>query len=82
LAEITVDTTRKTLIIHDGTTAGGTPLSTLSFAQAAYDAANAEPDASPASRSAFATTLQCSAERGFCSAFKRAEERLTAAAGQ
>jgi hypothetical protein len=41
LAEITVDTTRQTLIIHDGTTAGGTPLSTLSFAQAAYDAANA-----------------------------------------
>jgi hypothetical protein len=28
VAEVTVDTTKKTLVVHDGTTAGGVPLAT------------------------------------------------------
>ena len=43
VAEITVDTDKKTLVIHDGSTAGGIPLAThanvtTSFATAAGDA--------------------------------------------
>lgn len=41
VAEITVDTQQKTITIHDGVTPGGTYLSTKSFAQAAFDTANA-----------------------------------------
>ena len=47
IAEITVDTDKKTLVVHDGVTAGGIPLareSALSanqvFSQAAFNAAN------------------------------------------
>ena len=47
IAEITVDTDKKTLVVHDGVTAGGIPLareSSLSanaiFSQAAFNAAN------------------------------------------
>jgi hypothetical protein len=40
LAEITVDTDQKTIVVHDGVTLGGTPLSTKAFTQAAFDAAN------------------------------------------
>jgi hypothetical protein len=43
VAEITVDTDKKTLVVHDGTTAGGIPLATQanvssSVTQAAADA--------------------------------------------
>ena len=43
IAEITVDTDKKTLVVHDGTTAGGIPLATQanvssSVTQAAADA--------------------------------------------
>lgn len=33
LAEVTVDTTKKTLVVHDGSTAGGFPVATLQVAQ-------------------------------------------------
>lgn len=38
--EVTVDTDRKSLVVHDGSTSGGTPLSTLSYTQNSFDAAN------------------------------------------
>lgn len=41
LAELTVDTDQKTVVVHDGVTQGGTTLSTKAFTQAAFDAANA-----------------------------------------
>jgi hypothetical protein len=40
LAELTVDTDQKTIVVHDGVTPGGTTLSTKAFTQAAFDAAN------------------------------------------
>jgi hypothetical protein len=40
LAELTVDTDQKTIVVHDGVTPGGTILSTRAFTQAAFDAAN------------------------------------------
>ena len=47
VAEITVDTDKKTIVVHDGTTAGGIPLARESYltsnaaiAQGAYDKAN------------------------------------------
>lgn len=46
LAEITVDTTKKTLVVHDGVTSGGFPLALASevansiFTQAAFNQAN------------------------------------------
>jgi len=40
LAELTVDTEQKTIVVHDGVTAGGTTLATKAFAQAAFNAAN------------------------------------------
>jgi len=40
VAEVTVDTDKKTLVVHDGTTAGGIPLAKESFTQAAFDKAN------------------------------------------
>ena len=40
VAELTVDTDKQTIVVHDGVTTGGHPLATMSFAQAAYDAAN------------------------------------------
>lgn len=40
VSEITVDTDRKVVVVHDGVTSGGFPASTLSFAQAAFDKAN------------------------------------------
>ena len=40
VAELTVDTTKKTIVVHDGVTPGGNPLATMTFAQASYDAAN------------------------------------------
>lgn len=33
--EVTVDTTKKTLVVHDGTTPGGTPLATAAQAATA-----------------------------------------------
>ena len=48
VAEITVDTDKKTIVVHDGTTTGGFPLaresaltSNLIFSQAAFNTANA-----------------------------------------
>jgi hypothetical protein len=38
--EVTVDTDRKTLVVHDGSTTGGTPLSTQAFTQSSFDSAN------------------------------------------
>jgi len=40
LAEITVDTDKKTLIVHDGATVGGIPLAKESYTQSAFDKAN------------------------------------------
>jgi len=40
LAELTVDTDQKTIVVHDGVTPGGTTLATKAFAQAAFNAAN------------------------------------------
>lgn len=39
--EVTVDTNKNYLVLHDGTTAGGHPVSPLIFTQAAFDVANA-----------------------------------------
>lgn len=41
VAEVTVDTTKNVVVVHDGVTPGGWPAPSLSFAQAAYDQANA-----------------------------------------
>ena len=48
VAEVTVDTDKKTLVVHDGTTSGGFPLalessltSNATFSQAAFTQANA-----------------------------------------
>jgi hypothetical protein len=41
LAEITIDTDKKVVVVHDGVTAGGNPLALDSKAQAAFNAANA-----------------------------------------
>lgn len=39
--EVTLDTTKKTLVVHDGTTAGGQPLATESYAEiAAFNSMN------------------------------------------
>ena len=40
LAELTVDTDQKTVVVHDGVNPGGTTLSTKAFTQAAFDRAN------------------------------------------
>jgi Major tropism determinant N-terminal domain len=40
VGEVTVDTQKKTLIVHDGVTAGGTEIALKSYANAAYHAAN------------------------------------------
>jgi len=40
LSEITVDTDKKVVVVHDGVTAGGWPAPTLAFVQAAFDKAN------------------------------------------
>lgn len=37
VGEVTVDTTKKTIVVHDGTTAGGTPLAKAS------DVTNSDP---------------------------------------
>ena len=39
--EITVDTDKKVVVVHDGASAGGIPLARGNHAQAAFDAANA-----------------------------------------
>lgn len=41
LAEVTVDTDKDTLVVHDGTTVGGYPLAKSSELQDAYNKANA-----------------------------------------
>jgi len=48
VAEITIDTDKETIVVHDGSTAGGFPLAresalstNLTFTQAAFNAANA-----------------------------------------
>lgn len=41
LAEVTVDTDKETLVVHDGTTVGGFPLGKASEVQDAYNKANA-----------------------------------------
>lgn len=38
--EVTIDTDKKVIVIHDGSTAGGFPLALQSQANAAYDKAN------------------------------------------
>ena len=40
VGEITVDTDKETLVVHDGSTAGGFPLATQVFANSAFNAAN------------------------------------------
>ena len=40
VAEITVDTEKNVVVVHDGVTAGGFPAPTLSYVQAAFNAAN------------------------------------------
>ena len=40
LAELTVDTNKNTLVVHDGATVGGTYLAREDYTQAAFDAAN------------------------------------------
>lgn len=40
VAEVTVDTDKKVVVVHDGVNAGGTPLATEIRVQAAFDAAN------------------------------------------
>ena len=37
VAEITVDTEQKTIVVHDGVTSGGNYLSTKAFTQQVYD---------------------------------------------
>ena len=39
-AEITVDTDKETVVVHDGSTAGGFPLAREATVNAAFDAAN------------------------------------------
>lgn len=41
VAEITVDTDKNVVVVHDGVTAGGHPTPTIEFTQSAYDKANA-----------------------------------------
>jgi len=38
--EVTIDTDKDTLVVHDGSTAGGTPLAKEATVNAAFDAAN------------------------------------------
>jgi len=38
--EVTIDTDKDTLVVHDGSTAGGIPLAKESTVNAAFDAAN------------------------------------------
>lgn len=40
VGEITVDTDKDVVVVHDGTTVGGWPAPSLAFTQAAFDAAN------------------------------------------
>ena len=40
LAEVTVDTDKKVVVVHDGSTPGGFPAPTLTYVQAAFDVAN------------------------------------------
>ena len=42
VAEVTVDTDKKTLVVHDGTTAGGIPLAKESVLTAAFAQANTD----------------------------------------
>lgn len=39
-AEVTVDTDKKVVVVHDGTTVGGTAMATESFARASANTAN------------------------------------------
>jgi hypothetical protein len=41
VGEITVDTDKEVVVVHDGTTVGGWPAPSLAFTQAAFNAANA-----------------------------------------
>jgi hypothetical protein len=41
VAEITVDTDKNVIVVHDGVTAGGHPAPTIEFTQSAFDKANA-----------------------------------------
>jgi len=42
-AEVTVDTDKKVIVVHDAVTPGGTPMATAAFAQAAFNKANTTP---------------------------------------
>jgi len=42
-AEVTVDTDKKVIVVHDAVTPGGTPMATGAFAQAAFNKANTIP---------------------------------------
>jgi hypothetical protein len=53
LAEITVDTDRQVVVVHDGSTAGGFPAATLAFAQAAFNTANSGGSANNSAQAAF-----------------------------
>ena len=60
VGEITVDTDKDTAVVHDGTTAGGTPLATEAFANAAFNTANSAStiaNAAEANALAFAIAL-------------------------
>ncbi|MFZ9301824.1 MAG: hypothetical protein ACO239_00550, partial [Sediminibacterium sp.] len=40
VGEVTVDTDKNSLVVHDGTTAGGVPLAREDYVQSAFDTAN------------------------------------------
>lgn len=42
LAEVTVDTNKNVIVVHDGTTAGGWPAPALSYVQSSFDKANTD----------------------------------------
>jgi len=73
VGEITVDTDKKVVVIHDGVTAGGSPAPTLAFVQAAFDAANnVAPQIQPTFNQANAAFVQAN------SAFLKANASYTA----
>ena len=41
VAEVTVDTDKNVVVVHDGSTAGGWPAPTLSFVNSSYNTGNA-----------------------------------------
>ena len=68
--EITVDTDKDTLVVHDGSTAGGVPLAKESYANAAFSTANtASTSAAAAFDAANTATTTATAAEGNALAF-------------